>query len=73
MDIKNTIKVLKGDESLLFILPKEVAKKMEIANQEWLTFEVRNKELVIKKIADVERSLKTNGMRKDEEIGIAVA
>ena len=52
---------------------KEVADNLNIANQEWLTFEVRNKELVIKKIADVKRSLKINKMKEEEEIDIAVA
>jgi hypothetical protein len=58
MDINNSIKALRGAESLLFILPKEVGNRLNIANHDWLTFEVRNNELVIKKIED--------------EIGIAV-
>jgi len=66
-----SIKALVGAKSLLLIFSKEVANKLNIANQEWLTFEVRNKELVIKKIADVKRSLKSNDMR-EEKIGIAV-
>ena len=56
MDIKNSIKVLEGIESLLLILPKEVGNKLNIANQDWLTFEVRNRSLVIKKLKDTERS-----------------
>ena len=66
-----SIKALVGAKSLLLIFSKEVANKLNIANQEWLTFEVRNKELVIKKISDAKRSLKSNDMREDE-IGIAV-
>jgi antitoxin component of MazEF toxin-antitoxin module len=57
MDIKNTIKALEGAESLLLILPKEAANKIDIANQDWLTFEVKNRELVIKKIEHKERSM----------------
>lgn len=60
MEFNNPIKALQGAESLLLVFPKEVVDKMDIADQEWLTFEVRNKELVIKKIADVESSLKTH-------------
>jgi bifunctional DNA-binding transcriptional regulator/antitoxin component of YhaV-PrlF toxin-antitoxin module len=72
MEFNKPIKALQGAESLLLIFPKKVGNKLNIADQEWLTFEVRNKELVIKKIADVERSLKTNDL-KDDGIGVAVA
>ena len=54
-EIEN-IKVLKGAHSLLFILPIEVGNRLNIADQDWMTFEVRNKELVVKKIADVKVS-----------------
>ena len=72
MATKNTIKALVGAKSLLLIFSKEVAGNLNFTNQEWLTFEVRNKELVIKKITDVKRSLKANDL-KEEEIGIAIA
>jgi hypothetical protein len=72
MEYNKYIKAIIGAESILLILPKEAENKLNIADQEWLTFEVRNKELVIKKIADVERSLKTNDL-KDDGIGVAVA
>jgi hypothetical protein len=50
MEINNFIKVLRGAESLLLILPKEVGAELDIANQDWLKFEIKNRELVIKKI-----------------------
>jgi hypothetical protein len=53
MDISNSIKALRGAESLLLILPKEAGNRLNIANQEWLTFEVRTRELVIKKIENM--------------------
>jgi len=56
MDINKSIKALRGAESLLFILPIEVGNRLNIADQDWMTFEVRNKELVVKKIADVKVS-----------------
>ena len=71
MEIKNSIKALEGAESLLLIFPKEVGNKLNIANQEWLTFEVKNKELVIKKIAN-KGSTESNYMKEGEN-GIAVA
>ena len=61
-----SIKALVGAKSLLLIFSKEVANKLSIENQEWLTYEVSNKEIVIKKISDAERSLKTNDMREGE-------
>jgi len=66
-----SIKALVGAKSFVLTFSKEVANKLNITNQEWLTFEVRNKELVIKKISDAKRSLKSNDMR-EEKIGIAV-
>ena len=66
-----SIKALVGAKSLVLVFSKEVSNNLNIKNQEWLAFEVRNKELVIKKIADVKRSLKSNDMR-EEKIGIAV-
>lgn len=70
MAIDKFVKALLGAESLLLILPKEIGNKLNIADQEWLTFEVKNKELVVKKIADVERLTETTCM-KEEEIGAA--
>ena len=67
------IKALVGAKSLVLVFSKEVSNNLNIKNQEWLAFEVRNKELVIKKIADVKRSLKINKMKEEEEIDIAVA
>jgi hypothetical protein len=68
MEYNKSIKALVGAKSLLLIFSNEAADKLNIANQEWLTYEVRNNEIVIKKIADVKRSLKSNDMR-EEEIG----
>ena len=67
-----SIKALVGAKSLVLVFSKEVSDNLNIKNQEWLAFEVRNKELIIKKIADVKRSLKANDL-KEEEIGIAIA
>ena len=55
MEYNKSIKALVGAKSLLLIFPKEAADKLNIANQEWLAFEVINNDLVIKKIADVKR------------------
>jgi antitoxin component of MazEF toxin-antitoxin module len=52
--IDNIVKALKGAESLLLILPKDAANKLNIENHDYLKFEVRNRELVIKKIVDEE-------------------
>lgn len=54
METMNVVKALKGDQSLLLVLPKEVGMKLGIANQEWLRYEVKNGELVIKKAKDGE-------------------
>ena len=72
MENHRSIKALVGAKSLLLTFPKEVADQLNIENQEWLSFEVRNKELVIKKIADVKKTLKTHYM-KEQEMDIAVA
>lgn len=50
-----TIKALKGTESILLILPKEVGNRLNIEHQAWLTFEVRNKELILKKIENEDK------------------
>ncbi len=49
-EIKNIIKALEGDESLLLVLPKEVSMELDIADQDWLRYSVMNGELVIKKV-----------------------
>ena len=49
MGNKNSIKSLIGAESLLLILPKRVSAELNIANQEWLEFEIRNNQLIIQK------------------------
>jgi hypothetical protein len=46
----NIIKALEGDQSLLLILPKHACRELDIANQDWLKFEIKNRELIIKKI-----------------------
>jgi hypothetical protein len=73
MENNKSIKALVGAKSFLLTFSKEVANKLNIENQEWLVFEIRNKELIIKKKTDVKRSLKANDMKEEEEIGIAVA
>ncbi len=50
MGLKNFIKALIGEESLLLILPKDVSKELGIENQDRLQYEVKNRELVIKRI-----------------------
>ena len=72
MEFNTPIKALVGAKSFLLIFSKEVADKLKIVNQEWLSFEVRNNDLVIKKIGDRERSLKTKDKKDEGEIGIAV-
>ena len=44
------IKALKGDESLLLILPKDAGSQLDIAHQDLLKFEIKNGRLIIKKI-----------------------
>jgi antitoxin component of MazEF toxin-antitoxin module len=59
METSNFIKALEGELSLLLILPKEVSNKLDIVNQDLLKFEVKNRELVIKKIEISEKDQKT--------------
>jgi antitoxin component of MazEF toxin-antitoxin module len=59
METSNFIKALEGELSLLLILPKEVSNKLDIVNQDLLKFEVKNRELVIKKIEIAEKDQKT--------------
>jgi hypothetical protein len=54
METMDVVKALEGDQSLLLVLPKEVAAKMGIANQDWLRYEVKNGELVITKTKEGE-------------------
>ena len=61
MEYDKLIKATRRSRKPSFDTSKRSRNKLNIANQEWLTFEVRNKELVIKKISDAERSMKTNG------------
>ncbi len=52
MDLNlNIIKALEGDESLLLVLPKEVAIALDISDQDWLEFDViKDKGIFIKKV-----------------------
>ena len=50
MEIKNIIKALEGNESLLLVLPKEVSMELDIADQDWLRYKVMDGALVIKKV-----------------------
>ena len=53
MELKSIIRALKGDESLLLILPKEVGIALGIANQDLLKFEVKDKQqLLITKVLE---------------------
>ncbi len=54
IETMDVVKALEGDQSLLLVLPKEVAAKMGIANQDWLRYEVKNGELVITKTKEGE-------------------
>jgi bifunctional DNA-binding transcriptional regulator/antitoxin component of YhaV-PrlF toxin-antitoxin module len=46
----NIIKALKGNESLLLILPKEAGIELGIANHDWLKYEIKDSEIIIRKI-----------------------
>ncbi len=52
MDLNlNIIKALEGNESLLLVLPKEVAIALDISDQDWLEFNViKGKGIFIKKV-----------------------
>ena len=51
MDYNKITKALEGDESLLLVLPKEVAIALDISDQDWLEFDViKNKGIFIKKV-----------------------
>jgi hypothetical protein len=50
VEIKNIIKALEGNESLLLVFPKEVSMELYIADQDWLQYEVKDGQLVIKKV-----------------------
>jgi bifunctional DNA-binding transcriptional regulator/antitoxin component of YhaV-PrlF toxin-antitoxin module len=63
----NIIKALKGSESLLLVLPKEVSAELNIANQDWLKFEIKNRQIVIKKIESNESYIKI-GVTNDQSL-----
>jgi len=48
--IKNITKALKGNESLLLILPKEISAELNIADQDLLEYEVKGMQIVINKL-----------------------
>ncbi len=56
----NLIKSLIGEESLLLILPKKVSLELDIANKDWLKFEVKDKQLVINKLENKHNPIDTN-------------
>lgn len=58
--IMNLIKSLIGEESLLLILPKKVSLELDIANKDWLKFEVKDKQLVINKLENKHNPIDTN-------------
>ena len=53
---EKTIRALKGDESLLLILPKEVSEKLNIVHQDWLQYDIKKGKLVIRRLDGQERS-----------------
>ena len=48
--IKKIIKALKGDESLLLILPKEVFSEIKIENGDLLEYVVQDNKLIVNRI-----------------------
>ncbi len=62
MEINNFIKALKGAESLILILPSDVSNILDIKNQDWLKFEIKNGQLVIKKLEVGGNSINTDDM-----------
>lgn len=62
MEINNFIKALKGAESLILILPSDVSNILDIKNQNWLKFEIKNGQLVIKKLEVGGNSINTDDM-----------
>ncbi len=48
--LNKIVKALKGEESLLLILPKEVSNDLAISDQDLLKYEVKNGQLLITKI-----------------------
>jgi hypothetical protein len=51
--LKNIVKALRGEESLLLLLPKEVGTELNIANQDLLKFEIKDKQqLLITKVLE---------------------
>jgi antitoxin component of MazEF toxin-antitoxin module len=47
---QNLICATKGKESLLLIMPIEIANELEIQSHEMLKFEIQNGQLVIEKV-----------------------
>ncbi|CAN5865468.1 hypothetical protein BH23THE1_BH23THE1_13570 [soil metagenome] len=50
MELKSIIKVLKGEESLLLILPKEVNTEINIEHGDLLEYNVQDNKLIITRI-----------------------
>ena len=61
LSTNNIIKALRGKESLLLIFPKDACNELDIADEDLLEFQIRNNELVIKKI-DFEKITLNNEM-----------
>jgi hypothetical protein len=57
----NVIKALRGDKNLLLIFSKDAFNELDITNQDLLEFQIRNNELVIRKI-DLEKTAKGHDM-----------
>lgn len=55
MENKNTIRAILGTESLLLVLPKRASLELGIINQDWLNFEIIDRQLVIKKLVSREK------------------
>jgi hypothetical protein len=49
-EIKNIIKALEGEESLLLVLPKKVSIDLDIDDQDWLKYELKNGQIIIGKV-----------------------
>jgi antitoxin component of MazEF toxin-antitoxin module len=46
---KNLICMIKGSESVLFVLPNEVATELEFTDDDLIKFEVKNGSIIIQK------------------------
>jgi hypothetical protein len=47
---QNLICATKGNESLLFVMPIEIANELKIQSHEMLKYEIQNGQLVIEKV-----------------------